>query len=311
MSQPTQASHDAAATPAWLQQKERGSAVLMRLMTWLSLALGRRLTRPLVHGIAVYFLLTSPKARAASRGYLNRALGRAATWRDLYRHFLSFACAVQDRFYLLNDKHAQFELTDSGIKLLQDPMLQVQGVILLGAHMGSFEVLRAFAPSDLKCPVYAAMYPGNAALLNSMLSRVNHEVMSSIIPLGQVDSFIQLQQRLDQGSMVALLADRAVGPVTHVSVPFFGVPAPFPTGAFRLAALMRRPVYYVAGFYDGGNRYHIVCEPLADFSQIETGQRQKAIQSAIERYAQILEHHGRQHPYNWFNFYDFWQSHSS
>jgi predicted LPLAT superfamily acyltransferase len=296
-------------SPTWLQQKERGSAMLMRVMTWLSLTLGRRLTRPLVYVIAAYFLLTSPRARAASRDYLNRALGHPASWRDLYRHFLSFACTVHDRVYLLNDKHAQFKITSSGHEQLRYPNLQERGAIVLGAHMGSFEVMRAVSDTLLQRPVYAAMYPDNAAMLNSLLSRVNHEVMSSIIPLGQVDSFMRLQQHLDEGHLVALLADRAAGPVTHLSVPFFGTPAPFPTGAFRLAALMRRPVYYVGGFYEGDNRYHIVHVPLADFSQIETGQRQKAIQAAIERYAQILEQHGRKYPYNWFNFYDFWHSH--
>jgi predicted LPLAT superfamily acyltransferase len=297
------------ATPAWLQQKERGSAVLMRVMVWLSLALGRRVTRPLVYVITAYFLFTAPKARAASRGYLSRALGRAATWRDLYRHFLSFASTVHDRIYLLNKQHAQFTITRSGLDALRDdPKLQTRGGIVLGAHIGSTEVLRTFS---LRRTIYAAMYPNNAAMLHSLLSRVNHEVISNIIPLGQLDSFIQLQQRLEQGSMVALLADRAMGPATYLSVPFFGEPAPFPTGAFRMAALMRCPVYFVAGLYSGGKRYHIMSEPLADFSQIETGQRQKAIQSAIERYAQILENQCREHPYNWFNFYDFWQSHSS
>ncbi len=28
----------------------------------------------------------------------------------------------------------------------------------------------------------------------------------------------------------------------------------------------------------------------------------------VARYAQRLEHHARSAPYNWFNFYDFWQS---
>jgi hypothetical protein len=29
--------------------------------------------------------------------------------------------------------------------------------------------------------------------------------------------------------------------------------------------------------------------------------------AVIRRYAARLEHHARQAPYNWFNFYDFWE----
>ena len=41
---------------------------MLRLMTWLSLNLGRTLTRPIVYGISLYFLAFAPAARRASRG---------------------------------------------------------------------------------------------------------------------------------------------------------------------------------------------------------------------------------------------------
>ena len=66
----------------------------MRFMVWLSLTLGRQLSRTVLHGIAAYFLLFSPKAGRASRVYLQRILGRPPTLAERYRHILTFATKI-------------------------------------------------------------------------------------------------------------------------------------------------------------------------------------------------------------------------
>ena len=62
----------------------------------------------------------------------------------------------------------------------------------------------------------------------------------------------------------------------------------------------------MTGLYRGANRYHVVFEPLADFSQTRPAERAAAVEAAIVRYAALLETYCRSDPYNWFNFYDFW-----
>jgi predicted LPLAT superfamily acyltransferase len=74
----------------------------------------------------------------------------------------------------------------------------------------------------------------------------------------------------------------------------------------RLAAILRTRVVFMLGLYRGANRYHVVFEPLADFSQVTPANRQAAIEAAVQRFAQQLERRCRSDPYNWFNFFDFW-----
>lgn len=295
-----------AKAPVWMQRKERGSALLLRFMTWLSLSLGRRLTRPIVYGIALYFLLAVPSARKASRAYQRRLRGRPASWRELYRHILTFACTIHDRVYLLNDRHELFDIRIHGEALLHAPEFSSSGVLIFGAHLGSFEVLRAVARKNTQRQVCAAMYPENAHLLNSMLARVNAGVVLDIVALGQLDAIFTLKERLDAGAMVALLADRTVRHDGHRRIPLLGAPAPLPLGPFRLAGLLKRPVFFMTGLYRGGNRYDIHFERLADFSDVTLGQRDEVIQRAMRRYADLLEQYCRLAPDNWFNFYDFW-----
>ena len=58
----------------WARRPERSNYTLLRVMTWISLRLGRPVGRVVLLGIAAYFLAFSPSARRASRSWLARAL---------------------------------------------------------------------------------------------------------------------------------------------------------------------------------------------------------------------------------------------
>jgi hypothetical protein len=87
---------------------------------------------------------------------------------------------------------------------------------------------------------------------------------------------------------------------------FLGAPASFPLGPLRAAVMLRRPAYFMAGIYLGGNRYHVVFERIADFSTLRPGAEANAVSVAVRQYAAVIERHCRLYPYNWFNFLDFW-----
>jgi predicted LPLAT superfamily acyltransferase len=111
---------------------------------------------------------------------------------------------------------------------------------------------------------------------------------------------------LDEGAFVGMLGDRTPGGEATQVVEFLGAPAKFPIGPMRLAALLGGETVLMLGLYLGRNRYRVVFEPLADFSGVSREGRDDAIRAAVVRYARRLEAHCRQHPYNWFNFFDFW-----
>lgn len=306
MSEPTPA-QQVDGKPAWMQHEERGSFFLLQLMSRISLLFGRRLSRLVVHCIALYFLLTAPAARKASRAYLERALQRRVTWSDLYRHILAFASTIHDRFYLLNNQTELFDIQVFGDEQIRQAQERSQGLLLFGAHMGSFEVLHAHGRSRQHNSCIA-MYPENARQLNRALAAINPQAISGIIALGQMDSMLNIHHKLESGAMVGVLADRASGPDQYLSVPFLGAPARFPTGPFRMAAMLGYPVYFMTGLYCGGNRYEVHFEHLADFAGITRAQRDQAVRETLEKYVATLERHCKASPYNWFNFFDFWEA---
>jgi predicted LPLAT superfamily acyltransferase len=131
--------------------------------------------------------------------------------------------------------------------------------------------------------------------------------MQDIIALGKLDAILAIHHKLEEGALVGILADRAAGRDEYVRQPFLGAPARFPTGPFRMAAMLRRPVYFMAGLQRGGNRYEVHFELLEDFTQPLPGPREAVVQALLERYVAALERHCRSAPFNWFNFYDFWE----
>jgi len=291
----------------WIRHRERGSAALLRIMAFLSLRLGRTASRCALYGIAIYFFLFAPQARRHSRRYLRLALGRRPGARDRFRQILSFATTIHDRVFLIKERFDLFNITLQGEALLRAQADCGRGALLMGAHMGSFEVMHSLGRHRRGMHVAMAMYEENARKINAILSAVNPQVVPDIISLGRIDAMLNIADRLDHGAFVGVLGDRTLGNEPVQAVTLLGERAYLPTGPMRAAAILRCPVIFMAGLYRGGNDYHVVFEPIADFSTVNPAGRHAAVRAAVERYATVLEQYCRSDPYNWFNFFDFWR----
>lgn len=301
----------------WTTQRERGNPALIGFFTRLALSIGRRFARLLLVPTVLYFLVAGRAASRASRDYLRRVLGREPTLVDRYRHLYCFAAVTLDRLYFLNDRHDLFTIDVAGAAVVRRALFdglegrERRGAFVIGAHIGSFEAVRAAGRGEAALRVSMVMYEDNAQALNRTLAAINPSLAEAIIPLGRVDSMLRVKRALDEGRLVGMLADRTLGEDagapnadTVRTFRFLGAPITIPTGPFRMAAMMKRPVVFIVGLYRGDARYEVRYEELFDFSQA-TDSRQ-AIATAMQRYVERLEHYCRSAPYNWFNFYDYW-----
>jgi predicted LPLAT superfamily acyltransferase len=289
----------------WARASERGSLPLIRFMVWMSLRLGRPFTRVLLRIIAAYFLAFGGQGRRAIADYLRHCLGREPTVAEQYAVYFTFASTLHDRIYFLKGRFELFDIERTGLELFDEG-----GALLMGAHLGSFEAMRACGRSLAGRRVVMAMYEENARRINGVLSAVDPGAMLDVVALGRMESMLELGECLDEGAFVGLLADRTLGEEPCIRVPFLGEEASFPTGPMRMAAALRRRVIFMAGLYRGGNRYELRFEPLADFTDLEDlgrAERTERVRAGVERYASLLERYCREAPDNWFNFHDFWK----
>jgi predicted LPLAT superfamily acyltransferase len=306
MQRPVDSKVDSAQAPEWVDRPERSSMLALQIIVWVATSLGRPAARLLLYPICLYFLAFSPGPRAASRQYLSRVLGRQAGTADSFRHYHNFAATLLDRIYLLKEQFSRFDVHVHGAEHVAELLAAGNGCVLLGAHLGSFEIIRS-AGRTHGFKVNMVMYEENARKTGALFETINPALQLGIISLGKVDSMLEVEAALARGEIVGMLADRTIKGGGTVSCPFLGEQAAFPSGPIRIAAMLKRPIALMFGIYRGGKRYEIHFERFAGPEQIDSRERDSMTGDLLRRYAERLEHYCRFAPYNWFNFYDFWR----
>jgi predicted LPLAT superfamily acyltransferase len=264
-----------------------------------ALVLGRPFAAAFLYPTCAYFLVFSRAARRASFDYLRRALGRAATWRDVFRHYHGFASTLLDRVFLYADRLDAFDCRIEGIERLRGHLAAGRGCLLMGGHFGSFEMLRAIGLEHCPVPVRVLMHETHARKMTRAMRRLNAKLPAQVIGLGRPQAMLDARDALARGEIVALLADRSLHGDRQVACSFLGSDARFPRGPFELAAKLDVPVVLFSATYLGPRRYVVRFDPLDCADPRDVDARCRA-------FATWLEAQCRAAPYNWFNFYDFW-----
>jgi predicted LPLAT superfamily acyltransferase len=306
-------------TSRWSQMTERGSDLGLRITVWCYRRFGRLLSLVLVHGVVSYFFLTGRPARRASRAYLRRvastpdgarALGRPPDLWASFLHFRSFALAIFDRLVLWFGRGDELAFDVADLAPLHRLLEPDRGAIVVGAHLGSFDALRALADRD-KRPVNVLMFTRHAPRINALFRRLSPEVQLRVIEAdpNALDTVLRIRACIDRGELVAMLADRvAVGDRGRTCrVPLLGGDVELPQAPYLLAALIGCPLFFMVALRQPGARYRVEAEVLADRVELPRGERDRRVCELAAAYAARLDHCCRTAPYQWFNFYDFWQ----
>jgi predicted LPLAT superfamily acyltransferase len=121
-----------------------------------------------------------------------------------------------------------------------------------------------------------------------------------------------LEEKLAAGEIVTSVGDRtSVDRTTKdIMIPFLEAEAPFSSGIFYLAALLKAPVYFIFALrqkdlslmpkYD----MHVYKSPLS-FGDGRK-ERNAQVSELAHSYAALLESYCKKKPFQWYNFYDFW-----
>ena len=286
----------------WTAKAERGSTWLIRLIAWLARAAGRPLCRTLLYPIVLYFVLVDTVARRASREFLSAATGRRAGWIEVFGHLYFFAATLLDRVYMATGDFHRFHVSIAGDALVRSALESGRGCLLLGSHLGSFDLLMLANRAFKGLPVNIMMHFDPRSRVRQIAGIDDNR--SRIIPLGRPDSFLRAYELLERGEIVAMLADRVDDSGASLDSSFLGKPASFPLGPHVLAARAGVPVILCFGLYEGGADYRI---EFAEFgAAAPSNSRGAMLQPVVDRYASLLEQVAKQHPKNWFNFYPYW-----
>lgn len=296
---------------SWKSQKERSNTFWIQLLLTIGLRFGRPLARLILLPTVAYFMLTSGQARRHSRLYLERVFERPVTWRQIARHFYWFASTVLDRFFLHAGHTSPFSLDIHGAEIFDHLIAEKRGALLMTSHFGSFDCLRVAAdqrtdPMALKMVMDVA----HGGTLIKVLEKHQPQWMDAVIDSGgaPTDLVLRVREALDDACMVGMMVDRIHDPRERsVTCEFLGHQTQVPATPWLLALVLRVPVILCVGIYHGKGHYSVHLETLLDGSQkVHRRDRNTFAEKQAQRYMNRLEEFACEHPYNWFNFYDYW-----
>ncbi|MBA3455363.1 MAG: hypothetical protein H0T42_19885 [Deltaproteobacteria bacterium] len=294
----------------WRKIPEAGTVFGIRALVTFARLFGRRIAGWFLYIIAFYYALIRGMARRASRDYLHR-MGEPSGFWSIVRHIHTFAQVSLDRLFFLTGRVKSFEFEQKNHDLLVDAAKSGRGVLLLGAHLGSFEVMRCRA-KEFNVPINVVVDFSNAERINGVLRSLAPDMDTRLISLGTdpIAAMLEIKAAIDRGELVAILGDRLptkrTGSARTVTSQFLGAEAAFPAGPWLLAHTLKCPVYFVAGVYTRPNHYALHFEFLADEVKLDRKEREASIARYSQTYASMLETYARSAPMNWFNFFDFW-----
>lgn len=302
----------------WSRLAERGSGLGLALILGCYRLLGPVAVRLLLYPAVLYFFVVVTRARRASLDYLRRVAavqgqGWQPGWRDSLKHMMAFAVSSADKIGAWLGKVDVSRIEFPERAAFERTLASGQGAVLVGAHLGNLEMLRAVA-SQSAVPINAVVYTRHAERFNRTLAAASAGFNVNLLHVQSLgpDTAVLLKEKVEKGELIVIVGDR-VPPVEQghsrrVSVvDFMGAKAAFPQGPFILAALLECPAYLFFCLPEG-NGYRVHFELFAERIQLPRRERDARLQLLVQRYAQRLEFYCLTAPLQWFNFFDFWQA---
>ena len=301
----------------WSKLEERGAVLGMKILFVSFKLFGRAVFRIMLFPVMTYFFLTSTTARRASREFLDRVERRQAELSgapvkrlNSFWHFLQFGESILDKTAQWAGVRSKENVRYEKPEIYDHIMNSERGGVFIGSHLGNLEALRAFGGLEQGITVNALVFTRHSQKFMEFLEEANPEAVSHIIQVDELgpESIIRMQASIEAREWVATVADRTS--VAHInrSIPceFLGDEALFPEGPFILASLLDCPVYFLYCLKENG-KFKVYLEKLTDSLELPRGRRKEELEKVVKQYAASLEQRCLAFPYQWYNFFDFWQ----
>lgn len=215
------------------------------------------------------------RARIAAHSYAH--LGRVAVETSIASGY--DAKGILDLFY-----------EESGWEHVANPIRAGQGVILVSAHLGNWELGAAYM-SARGVPVSAVTRRMRNPLFDAYITRARRRLGWKVVY--DHDAVRKLPRAIADGHVVPMLADQGVKGLAATFVPFFGRLARTPKGPALFALRLKAPMVIGIVTRRADGMYAIHFEPIA---VTNTGDRDRDVDTLVAEYTRAVEKWVRRFP---------------
>jgi predicted LPLAT superfamily acyltransferase len=315
----------------WSQHKEQAAGywqlkLLIILFNFFPLVIMRVIAFP----VGFMYFLFSKKGRTESRRFLQKIAPfiedpqLAKKCRSRFgplRHIISFSLSFVEKIQSWGGKFSLDDILiqDDVIREFNRQLEEGKGAFILFSHFGNAMLLLGLLKASdrtgvsRKIQVTTILDIKVNAHFSRMLNELNPQSDLDIISADEIGSHtaVLLEERIAAGGLVMVTGDRTSMGGRNLMNPFLGKEAPFPFGVFNLATLMNAPVYCLFGLRlkDLSIRpkytIHLHKSPLS--FDCPRKERLKRCSLLAESFTALLAQYCKERPFQWYNFFDFWQ----
>ena len=311
----------------WADKEEviKSNKPLKILLTLLKILPGW-IVRSLAYPISLFYFLFSKDVRLVTKEYQNQlrtfSNGDVPKKISCYKQVVSFALCLFEKVegWLGKIPFDRIEYQDDDIKELLNNLKEGKGAFIISSHLGNMELLRSLSDYNTELvnrevPIYIVMDVGIGQQFNKTLQEINPNFSLNIIDSENIgpDAICTMIDAVESGSLVFIAGDRTSAQVRNrcIKQSFLGKEALFPYGTFLIPALMKTSVYYMFGLREKisifNPKYEAYIEKSkVDFINYKRNEREDKIKECCAEFAGKLEKFCKLYPYQWYNFFNFW-----
>lgn len=282
--------------------KSRGAVLGYKIFIFLIRYLGVGSAYVLLYFVAFYFLLFSYQGTKASFYYFHKRLGfsKLKSIGKVYKSYFVFGQTIIDKVTISSGIKNKFTFEHDGGEAILQLLKEKKGGILISAHVGNFEIADYFF-NEME----------NSSFINLVTTDREHKAIKEylesislknnlkyIIVNEDLSHIFEINNALSNNELVCFTGDRYFEGNKVLTERFLGKEAKFPAGTFLLGSRLNVPVLFVYVMKETSKHYHLYTRK-AKF-------KKRDAQDLLKSYTQSVEWILKKYPYQWFNYFDFW-----
>lgn len=299
----------------WYEQKQNNSLGYFLMLKCLKI-LPSWLFRFFALFVGFFYWTFSKNARRFSRMYFSNLGRRGSSLKHIACFAVNLVEDVQSWAGKLNFSNVEWQGTD--VHSLVSDIDSGKGAVIVISHLGNAQMLKGLASmgesgTKRRMSITTISDANISAGFNALLNQVNSDSSFHIVSSNDIgpETILLLQERLENGEVVVIAGDRVSAHTDrNIKINFLGKEANFPYGVFLMISLLNSPTYFVNGMrhkdFALDAKYDMYVKKCPVDFGCKRSERDGRIREAAERYARNLEELCRIHPYQWYNFFDFW-----
>lgn len=282
--------------------KSKGAVLGYKIFIFFIQKLGIRAAYVLLYLVALYYFLFSIKGRNASFYYFHKRLGytKLKSFISVYINYYNFGKTIIDKFAISSGLRDKFTFEFDGEHHINEIVKEKKGGILISAHVGNFEISQyCFTLLDQHSEINLVTTDNEHSAIKDYLDSVSlKSSMKFIIIKDDMSHIFNINNALRNNELVCFTGDRYFEGSKILKEELLGKETNFPAGVFMLASRLKVPVIFLYIMKEPKLHYHFYAEK-ANFKNREA-------QGLLNQYTQSMERKLKKYPYQWFNYYDFW-----